>query len=83
MVTWGTVTSVPPLVAAATTHLVIWAHAALALVFRDLFCHYRALKYYSNVEYPPNQQHAKILFCVWLVSFFQPTARILGTAHKN
>ncbi len=45
MVTQGTVTSVPPVLIATATHLVILAHAALALVFGDLFCHYRALKY--------------------------------------
>jgi hypothetical protein len=49
----------------------------------DLFCHYRALKYYSNVEYPPTDRMQKSFFCVRLVSFFQPTAHILGTAHKN
>jgi hypothetical protein len=46
----------------ALFYVVIWGHAALALIFGDLFCHYRALKYYSNVEYPPNRLHAKILF---------------------
>ena len=51
--------------------------------FGDLFCLYRVLKYYSNVEYPPNQPHAKIDFCVRSVSFFRPTARIFATARKN
>jgi hypothetical protein len=67
----------------AVFYVVIQAQAALTLVLGDLFRHYRALKCYSNVEYPPNQPHAKILFCVRWVSFFQPTARILVTAHKN
>ncbi len=40
------------------------------LVIGDLFCLYGVLKYYSNVEYPPHQPHAKIDFCVRPVSFF-------------
>ena len=53
------------------------------LVFGDLFCLYRVLKYYSNIEYPPHRPHTKFLFCKWLVKFFWPTAHNFLTALKN
>jgi len=53
------------------------------LVFGDLFCLYRVLKYYSNVEFPPDRPHAKIDFFIRLVSFFATAHIFFATACKN
>ncbi len=59
----------------AVFYVVIWAHAALALVFGDLFCHNRALKYYSNVEILPTDRMQKSFFASGRCHFFnQPHA---------
>ncbi len=47
--------------------MVLFRHT---LVLGDLFCLYRVLKYYSDVEYPPNLPHTNIDFCVRSVTFF-------------
>jgi hypothetical protein len=40
----------------AVLYVVIQAHSRLW----NLFCLYRVLKYYSNIEFPPNRPHTKI-----------------------
>ncbi len=63
MVTRGTVTFVPPVVAAAATHLVIRAHAALALIFGDLL---RSLSGISIIH-NPSQIMYKTAFLLYIM----------------